>query len=234
MMKKKSFIYKIYPKKVVKTIEEKINLLGDTTNITARKFLYERLLGSIVVFVVFLVISKYSYITSPLFTILYYILYTYLKLDYPIKIRKEKLEHESIFFFEILQLTLEGGRTLSQALDITSSNVDGDLSKEFRKALDEVKMGKSLVESLKNMKYRIPSGEINNAILNITESSIFGSNIISSLSSELEYLRNKELMDVKGKIARLPIKISVISVVLFIPLILLIILSPVLIEFLTR
>ena len=95
-------------------------------------------------------------------------------------------------------------------------------------------MGKSLVESLKDMKKRIPSESINNTILNVTESSIFGSNIIESLNNQLEYLRNKELMEVKGKIAKLPIKISVISVVFFIPILLLIILSPVVIDFLTK
>ena len=93
-------------------------------------------------------------------------------------------------------------------------------------------MGKSLIESLKDMKYRIPSETINNTILNITESSIFGSNIIDSLNNQLEYLRNKRLMEVKGKIAKLPTKISVLSVVFFIPIILLIILSPVIIDFL--
>ena len=218
-MKKRSFMYKIYPKRIVKKLEEKKELLSDDQKISVRKFLYVRLLGSILVFILFMILSKHSYITAPLFTCLYYVSYTYLKFDYPIKVRKAKLEHEAIFFFEILQLTLEGGRTLSQALDITSANVDGELSKEFRKTLDEVKMGKSLIESLKDMKYRIPSSEINNTILNITESSIFGSNIISSLNSQLEYLRNKELMEVKSKIAKLPVKISVISVVLFIPLI---------------
>ena len=233
-MEKSSFIYKIYPKSVIKKLESKITLLGDDCKVTAKKFLYERLLGSIIIFIGLIIISKHSYITAPLFTILYYIAFTYIVIDYPIKVRKAKLEHESIFFFEILQLTLEGGRTLSQALDITSSNIDGELSKEFRKTLDEVKLGKSMVESLKDMKYRIPSSEINNTILNITESSIFGSNIIASLNSQLEYIRHKELMEVKGKIAKLPIKISVISVVLFVPLILLVILSPVLIEFLTR
>ena len=84
------------------------------------------------------------------------------------------------------------------------------------------------------MKKRIPSESINNTILNVTESSIFGSNIIESLNNQLEYLRNKELMEVKGKIAKLPIKISVISVVFFIPILLLIILSPVVIDFLTK
>ena len=129
---------------------------------------------------------------------------------------------------------MESGKTLSQALETTAKNIDSNISKEFLKTLNEVKMGKSLVESLKDMKKRIPSESINNTILNVTESSIFGSNIIESLNNQLEYLRNKELMEVKGRIAKLPIKISVISVVFFIPILLLIILSPVVIDFLTK
>ena len=230
-MKKKTFIDKIYSKKTIKNIQKKLDLLSDDTNLTVKSFLYYRLIGSILVFILFLVVSKHSYITSPVFTIIYYFGITYLLLDYPIKQRGLELEHEAIFYFEILQLTLEGGRTLSKAIEITSENVDGKLSNEFKKVLNEVKLGKSLIESLKAMRYRIPSDTINNTILNMTESSIFGSNIIVSINNQLEYLRNKELMEIKGRIAKLPTKISVISVVFFIPLILLIILSPVIIEF---
>ena len=230
-MKKKTFIDKIYSKKTIKNIQKKLDLLSDDTNLTVKRFLYYRLIGSILVFILFLVVSKHSYITSPVFTIIYYFGITYLLLDYPIKQRGLELEHEAIFYFEILQLTLEGGRTLSKAIEITSENVDGKLSNEFKKVLNEVKLGKSLIESLKAMRYRIPSDTINNTILNMTESSIFGSNIIVSINNQLEYLRNKELMEIKGRIAKLPTKISVISVVFFIPLILLIILSPVIIEF---
>ena len=230
-MKKKTFIDKIYSKKTIKNIQKKLDLLSDDTNLTVKRFLYYRLIGSILVFILFLVVSKHSYITSPVFTIIYYFGITYLLLDYPIKQRGLELEHEAIFYFEILQLTLEGGRTLSKAIEITSENVDGKLSNEFKQVLNEVKLGKSLIESLKAMRYRIPSDTINNTILNMTESSIFGSNIIVSINNQLEYLRNKELMEIKGRIAKLPTKISVISVVFFIPLILLIILSPVIIEF---
>lgn len=229
-MKKRSFIDKIYPKKIIKKYNVKIELLSDDTTLNVRKFLYIRLFGSILIFIIFAIFSKYSYITAPLFTIVYHFGITYLLIEYPTKKRGLELEHEAIFFFEILELTLESGRTLSHALEITSLNVDGKLSKEFKKTLNEVRLGKSLIESLKAMKERIPSDTINNTILNMTESSIFGSNIITSINNQLDYLRNKELMDIKGKIAKLPTKISIISVLLFIPLILLIILSPVLIE----
>lgn len=231
-MKKRSFIDKIYPKKIIKKYNSKIELLSDDTKLNVRKFLYYRLIGSIAIFLVLAIFSKYSYLTAPFYTLIYYFGITYLLIDYPIKRRTLELEHEAIFFFEILELTLESGRTLSQALEITSENVDGKLSNEFKKTLNEVKMGKSLIESLKAMKERIPSDTINNTILNMTESSIFGSNIISSINNQLDYLKNKELMDIKAKITKLPTKISIISVVFFVPLIMLIILSPVILELL--
>lgn len=231
-MKKISIIDKIYSKKTISKIKSKIELLGDDCKYNEKEFLNIRLLGTILIFISFILFSKNGYIYAPLFSIIYYFLINYILLDYPIKKRGLELEHEAIFFFEILELTLESGKTLTQALETTAKNIDSNISKEFLKTLNEVKMGKSLVESLKNMKYRIPSESINNTILNVTESSIFGSNIIDSLNNQLEYLKNKQLMEVKGKIAKLPIKISVISVVFFIPILLLIILSPVILEFL--
>lgn len=231
-MKKISIIDKIYSKKTISKIKSKIELLGDDCKYNEKEFLNIRLLGTILIFISFILFSKNGYIYAPLFSIMYYFLINYILLDYPIKKRGSELEHEAIFFFEILALTLESGKTLTQALETTAKNIDSNISKEFLKTLNEVKMGKSLVESLKNMKYRIPSESINNTILNVTESSIFGSNIIDSLNNQLEYLKNKQLMEVKGKIAKLPIKISVISVVFFIPILLLIILSPVILEFL--
>lgn len=231
-MKKISIIDKIYSKKTISKIKNKIELLGDDCKYDEKEFLNVRLLGTILIFISFILFSKNGYIYAPLFSIMYYFLINYILLDYPIKKRGLELEHEAIFFFEILALTLESGKTLTQALETTAKNIDSNISKEFLKTLNEVKMGKSLVESLKNMKNRIPSESINNTILNVTESSIFGSNIIDSLNNQLEYLKNKQLMEVKGKIAKLPIKISVISVVFFIPILLLIILSPVILEFL--
>ena len=231
-MKKISIIDKIYSKKTISKIKNKIELLGDDCKYDEKEFLNIRLLGTILIFISFILFSKNGYIYAPLFSIMYYFLINYILLDYPIKKRGLELEHEAIFFFEILALTLESGKTLTKALETTAKNIDSNISKEFLKTLNEVKMGKSLVESLKNMKNRIPSESINNTILNVTESSIFGSNIIDSLNNQLEYLKNKQLMEVKGKIAKLPIKISVISVVFFIPILLLIILSPVILEFL--
>ena len=155
-------------------------------------------------------------------------------LDWQIKKRVKTLEKEALFFFEVLTLTLEGGRNLKRALSLTVSNIDSEIALEFKKTLEEIEYGKSLNESLKAMKKRIPSDTINNAILNMIGSNTFGNSITSSMYNQIEYLRNKQMLDIKAEINKLPMKVSIISVVFFVPIMLLIILAPVLINYLMK
>ena len=63
------------------------------------------------------------------------------------------------------------------------------------------------------------------------QANTYGTNIIDSMYNQIDFLRNKQLLDVKAEIAKLPTKVSVISVLFFVPIMLLIILAPVLIKF---
>lgn len=231
MKKERSLVRRIYPEKTITRIEQKIKKLGITCNYKVINLLNARLFISLIIFILSLLFLKNGYILAPLLTVIFYLVSEYLVLDLPIQKRGKKLEKEAIFFFEVLALTLESGRNLNAALQITSKNIDSELSKEFQKSLQEIHLGKSFTECMNDMKSRIPSESINNAILNITQSSIFGNNILESLNNQLDYLREKRLLEIKAEITKLPTKISVISVLFFIPIMLLVILSPVLLEF---
>jgi len=184
--------------------------------------------------VITLIFSKYGYLLAPIFAILFYYLSEKIALDYQIYKRAKKLDKEALFFFEILVLTLEGGRNLKHALTLTVDNVDSEISAEFKKMLAEVKLGKSLNESLEAMKKRIPSDTINNTILNMIQSNTFGNSMVDSIYNQIEYLRNKQMLDVRAEIAKLPTKVSVISVLFFVPIMLLIILAPVIIQYIAK
>ena len=99
-----------------------------------------------------------------------------------------------------------------------------NLSFEFKKALSDIRMGSTMNEALLDLEKRIPSEVISNIILNLTESSVYGSDMIKSLNTQIDYLNNKLVLSVREQINKMPIKISVVSVLLFIPIILLIIL----------
>ena len=231
-MKRNSIIKKIYQEKTINKVSDKVELLGIRYNYDVIDLLNQRLLLCLFIFIVLLIFNKNGYILAPLVTVLCYYGSEYFFLDYRIKKRIKKLDVEALFFFEVLALTLESGRNLKGALDMTCDNIDSELSEEFKKTLAEVRLGKSMSEALNDMKSRIPSDAINNVILNITQSTIFGNNIVESIYNQVDYLREKQLLEVKSEIGKMPVKISVISVVFFIPLMLLLILGPVLVNFL--
>lgn len=232
MEKQKQIANKLYRKKTISRIKKKTNLMGVDSKINPYLFLHIRFLLSIIIFLISLFICKFGYLIAPIITILFFITSEYICFDLQIKKREKKLEDEAIFFFEILLLSLESNKHLKGALELTTKNIDNELSIEFKRTLAEVKLGKSFTDSLTSMKERIPSDTINSIILNLTESSVFGNNITKSLENQLEYLRQKKLLTIKAEINKLPTKISVISVLFFIPLMLLIILAPILINFL--
>ena len=230
-MKERSLVRRIYSEKTIQKIEKKIKLLGIHCHYKAIDLLNCRLLISLAVFFLLLAFTKNGYILAPLFVLAFHYLSEYIVLDYPIKKREKKLEEEAIFFFFFFSITIESGRNLTLSLQITSKNIQSELSEEFQKSLQEISLGKTFAEAITDMKQRIPSDTINNALLNIVQSSIFGNNIEESLNNQLDFLRDKRILEVKSQIGKLPTKISIISVIFFIPIILIVILAPVVIDF---
>lgn len=230
-MKINPIIRRFYSKQSLEKLNKKITLLGSNSNLDVNKFLQVKLILIILVFLVLYFVLSLGYMISPVVTILLYFLYDYYFLDRKIKKRAKDLEHDAIFFFEILALTIQTERNLKVCLEITSSSVDSELSNEFKEALKEVKLGKSLNEALENLKARIPSKTVNNVILNIIESNTYGTSIVDSLNSQIEYITDNRILDIKGQINKMPTKISIVSVIFFIPLIILLVLAPMLINY---
>lgn len=223
---------KLYSKKQVNEINKKIKLLGLSTKLNIYEFLNIRFFGMIILFFIVLYFNKLGYLLGPIVGLIYYKGITYLLLDNRIKERQKRLEMESLNFFEILTLSLETGRNLQEALNVTLSSCEGELVNEFSEVLREVKYGKSLTESMNDMQESIPSDAINNIILSLTQANLYGSSIINSLYNQIDYLREKKKLETKAMISKVPIKVSIISVFFFVPLVLLIILAPVLIGYL--
>lgn len=226
-----SFFRSLYSKKSIKEMQDKINLMGLTDKYNPVIILNLRIFTSLIIFFMVLYIIDFGYIFAPIITFLYFIFFKKLFLDTKIRQREIELEQESIHFFEVLTLSLETGRNLESALTITTSNIDSEISSEFREALRGIKYGKSLTECLQNMQKYIPSEAINNIIISLTHANIYGNSIIDTLNTQIDYIREKRVLETKAEISKVPIKISVISVLFFVPLILLIILAPVLLTY---
>ena len=229
----KGIITKIYRVKDIEYIQNKINMLGSNRKFKfdAVDFLSLRLITTILLTII-LLLSNINYIIIPFIIILYYYLFYYILIKNELNKRIKKLNKEALSFFEILTLSLESGRNLENSLEITCYNIDNELSNEFKKSLMEIKFGRSLMEALEALKKRIPSDIVNNIILNITQTSVFGNSIIDVMNNQVEFLREKQILDIKSQINKIPNKVSIVSVLFIVPLILLMILGPFIINLL--
>lgn len=230
---KNKVIRKIYRDQDIVVIQQKLDMMGDVKFIDAIRYMNIRFLMTTLLFIAVLFMVDFGYIYAPILSVVFYFLFDYISIERRLKKRASMLDAEALQFFEILTLTLESGRNLEHALETTCFNVDSNLSKEFKKTLMETKFGKSLPEALENMKLRIPSVTINNIILNIIQTNVFGNSILETMYNQIDFLREKQLLEVKEKINKIPNKVSILSVIFVIPLILLLILGPIIINFLS-
>ena len=80
------------------------------------------------------------------------------------------------------------------------------------------------------MSARIPSSSIQRILLNMRETDTFGNHMVETLERQINYLKEKRLQKTRSMIAKLPTKISLISTLFLIPLILLLVLAPLFLE----
>lgn len=207
-------------------ISSKLKLIGSSNT---SLFLFLQIITTILVYILCLFFIDFGYIVGLVVAFLWYNFFIMI-LDIKIKERAELLESEALEFFEILTLSIESGKNIESALESTTKVIKSDLSREFRHTLYEIKFGKSVSDSLSDMRYRIPSDVINNIIMNIIESNKFGNGILSTMYDQIDYLREKRVLNIREKINKIPNRVSIMSVLFIVPLILILILGPYLIE----
>lgn len=219
----------LYTTKFLKRLEREVNQLDPKHQFNIKRFLNLQFFGGLAIIILGLTMEL-----SPLFSLIIALIYGYM-LYYigvlkPLKTRTTRLERDAIIFFETLALSLQSGANLEMALSVSVDNTTSQLSSEFKRALMDIKFGKTLEEALIDMTSRIPSSIINNTIINIHQSLKLGSSITDNLYEQINYLQEVEIANIKKLANTIPTKISIVSVILFIPLVLLLILSPVLLS----
>lgn len=226
----RSVTLKLFSNKTISRFKKKSMALGIKNKSSYVSDLSLYLLVIIIAFVISIMFCYHRFYLIILLPIGAALLFEFLYYDVRLAKRRALLNKQALFFFQILSLTLESGNNLRGAIELTTSSISNDLSDEFKKALSDMRMGSTMNEALLDLEKRIPSEVITNIILNLTESNVYGSDMIKSLNTQIDYLNNKLVLSVREQINKMPIKISVVSVLLFIPIILLIILSPLIIE----
>ena len=197
-------------KRMIKRLQRKLYLLG--SKVKAQTVIIFKIVSSIILFLLLLFVSKVGYIVAPIITVLYYFLVEYLFVDLLIYKRGIRLEEDALEFFTVFSLSLKGGRNVKRAIELTTEIVDNELSLEFKKVLNDIKVGKSLEEALTLLENRIPSDNINNILINIREANRFGNDISDSIDKQLSLINEKYEKNIIRNYRSVPLYLTIVSI----------------------
>ncbi len=195
----------------MKKLDKKIRLLG--INYDSHIFVIFRLILSILLFLYLLLSLRLGYIVAPLMTLIFYSLSEYILIDLPIKRRSVSLERDALDYIPALLLNLKNGKSVKTSIKNSSKVVKNELSNEFSKVINNLKIGFSLEEGLEDLSERIPNLYIQNMILDLKENNRDGDKIVDSLEWQLNSLKdnyNQEIISIKKM---MPIKLCLLCIV---------------------
>lgn len=199
---------RVYSYETINKVSQKLNYLD--YKISSKTYVFLKVITTTLIFFFFLIV-KNGYILAPLITIIYYFLFDYLLLDLPISAKIKKIEKEALDFFPLLLLNISGGRSIKQAIKLTTALFDQELSQKFSRVSESLKYGKSLEESLTELEHKIPSQIIGNIIISIKEACVTGNSINNSVDKQLEYLKKKNKHDTLLIAKNKPLKMLLVT-----------------------
>ena len=203
---------RFYEKSRIDKLKLKIKMCG--INYDPYVLLSTKVVLSVLLFLI-LLIFRFGVIVPTLVAILYYFLVGYLFIDTRIYFRMRRLEKDAIDYIPLLLLSMENGRNIKSAIEVSSETINNELSREFRKVIEDVKVGHSLDEALKDLGERIPSNYINNIILSLEEANRLGVSATESINRQLSLINENRVNYEKRILKGIPLHLAILCILCF-------------------
>ena len=219
------FIMSLYPTASIDRIRKKIYSYGSDYKLDVETFILMRILLSLFIGIIIYIVSN-SILITFLSMIVTYILDEYIILDYRFNRRKNTVEEDAIYYFELLAITIDKVGSLKSAIELTSSKINNSISYEFKQMIKNVDNGNSIPDAINMMSKFIPSEVVNSALIALKEGYELDNPINSTLNDIVSFLKDKRIYNIKNEINIFPIKFTLITFIVFLPIIVLLIILP--------
>ncbi|MDN3019721.1 type II secretion system F family protein [Paenibacillus sp. BSR1-1] len=137
-------------------------------------------------------------------------------------------------FFDTVNLLLEAGMGLDQAVAEVSQKNKGPLAEEFLHTLEDMKLGKSRREAFYDLRKRVPSDSFQNIITSLIQADQLGIGMAKVLGNLTVRVREQRREAAREQAMKAPVKMLFPMVFFIFPSLFIVILGPLVITLVTK
>lgn len=133
-------------------------------------------------------------------------------------------------FFDMVNVSIEAGMGLDMALSKVARRMEGPLSDEFLRALEDMKLGNSRKEAFSALRNRVPLEHFQSVMSAIIQADQLGIGMAKVIRAQTHRIREHRRQAAKEQAMKAPVKMMIPMVLFMFPTLFIVLLGPVIVR----
>lgn len=225
-------LQRVSPKGVIESTQRRLDAAGNPTRLGVIEFLGLRLLSPVVIIPLAFLSAQwldFSFVVRLIWVAGGIVVGLFLP-DYAlqkyIEARQSKIRRALADVVDLLAISVEAGIGFDGAMQRVTEKLKGPLPDEMSRVLEEVRLGKSRGDALKDMARRTQVSELVSFVAAIHQAEVLGVSIAQVLRVQAQTVRERRSQRARETAAKLPVKLLFPLVFCIFPALFVVILVP--------
>jgi tight adherence protein C len=224
------FFGRIMPAGAIENLAQKLIIAGNPMGLGAREFygisMASTLLGVYLAFVIFRRGTTTINVLLSILLLIFFYAFPKVWLHYRVTGRQNKVRKGLPDALDMLSVCATAGLGFDQSLQRVSEYWDTPIGHEFGRVINEMEMGLTRREALRNLSDRLEIREIASFVALILQTEQLGMSISDTLHAQAEQMRIERRFRAQEQAQKAPIKMLIPMALLIFPALLAVILGP--------